>query len=134
MGSARRHSLLVTPHYHCSMKLLIRLVLSTIAVLVADLLLKGVHLGEFPAALWVAIVLGALNAFLRPLLILLTLPVTFLTLGIFILVINAGLVMLAAYLMPGSFHVDGFWWALAFSLVMWAVQGFLLSVDGGERQ
>ncbi|HNI06093.1 MAG TPA: phage holin family protein [Flavobacteriales bacterium] len=115
------------------MKLLIRLILSTIAVLVADLLLRGVQLGEFPAALWVAIVLGALNTFLRPVLILLTLPVTLITLGIFILVINAGLVLLAAYLMPGNFHVDGFWWALAFSLVMWAVQGFLLRVDGEEN-
>ena len=100
------------------MKLLIRLILSTIAVLVADLLLRGVQLGEFPAALWVAIVLGALNTFLRPVLILLTLPVTLITLGIFILVINAGLVLLAAYLMPGNFQVDGFWWALAFSLIL----------------
>lgn len=114
------------------MKLLIRLILSTIAVLVADLLLDGVRLGEFPAALWVAIVLGFLNAVVRPLLILLTLPVTIVTLGIFILVINAGMVMLTAQLLDG-FHVRNFWWALAFSVVLWAVQGFLLAIDGGEK-
>lgn len=115
------------------MKLLIRLVISTIAVLVADLLLDGVHLGEFPAALWVAIVLGVLNAVVRPLIILLTLPVTIVTLGIFILVINAGMVMLAARLLDG-FRVDGFWSALWFSIALWAVQGFLLAVDGGEKK
>jgi putative membrane protein len=114
-------------------KLLIRLILSTIAVLVADLVLDGVHLGEFPAALWVAIVLGVLNAVVRPLIILLTLPVTIVTLGIFILVINAGMVLLAARLIDG-FRVDGFWSALWFSIVMWAVQSFLLAVDGGEKK
>lgn len=115
------------------MKILIRLVLSTIAVLVAALLLRGVHADTWQTALLVAVVLGLLNAFVRPLLILLTLPVTLLTLGIFILIINAGMVMLAARIVPG-FVVDGFWWALAFSLVQWAVQGFLLSLDGGERE
>lgn len=115
------------------MKLLIRLVISTIAVLVTDLLLDGVHLGEFPAALWVAIVLGFLNAVVRPLLILLTLPVTLVTLGLFVLVINAGMVMLTAQLLDG-FHVRNFWWALAFSVVLWAVQGFLLAIDGGEKK
>ncbi len=115
------------------MKLLIRMVISTIAVLVTDMLLAGVQLGEFPAALWVAIVLGFLNAVVRPLLILLTLPVTLVTLGLFVLVINAGMVMLTAQLLDG-FHVRNFWWALAFSVVLWAVQGFLLAIDGGEKK
>ena len=115
------------------MKLLIRLILSTIAVLVADLLLDGVHLGEFPAALWVAIVLGILNAVVRPLIILLTLPVTIVTLGIFILIINAGMVLLADKLLD-DFQVRSFWSALWFSIVLWAVQSFLLAVDGGEKK
>src|SRR5689334_8291983 len=105
------------------MKLILRLLLSTIAVLVTDQLLSGVQLGEFPAALWVAIVLGLLNAVVRPLLILLTLPVTIVSLGLFILVINAGMVMLADHFIDG-FHVKSFWWALLFSIVMWIVQGF----------
>lgn len=115
------------------MKLLIRLVISTIAVLVTDLLLSGVHLGEFPAALWVAIVLGVLNTLVRPLIILLTLPVTLVTLGLFVLVINAGMVMLAARLMPEQFQVNDFWSALWFSILLWLVQSFLLKVDGGEK-
>ena len=115
------------------MKLLIRLVISTIAVLVTDMLLAGVQLGEFPAALWVAIVLGFLNAVVRPLLILLTLPVTLVALGLFVLVMNVGMVMLTAQLLDG-FHVRNFWWALAFSVVLWAVQGFLLAIDGGEKK
>ena len=115
------------------MKLVLRLLLSTIAVLVTDLLLSGVELGEFPAALWVAIVLGLLNTVVRPLLILLTLPVTLFTMGLFILVINAAMVMLADHFIDG-FHVRSFWWALLFSIVMWVVQGFLNSLDGGQKQ
>ena len=115
------------------MKILIRLVLSTIAVLVAGMLLHGVHLGSWQTALIVAVVLGLLNSFVRPLIILLTLPVTVITLGLFVLAINAAMVLLAARLVTG-FSVDSFWWALGFSIVQWAVQGFLLSLDGGEKQ
>ena len=115
------------------MKLIIRILISTIAVLVTDLLLSGVHAEDFKTGLLVAIVLGVLNAVVRPLLLLLTLPVTILTLGLFVLVINAAMVMLAARIVPG-FFVDGFWWALAFSVVMWAVQSLLLKLDGGDKQ
>lgn len=115
------------------MGLLVRILLSTIAVLVADLLLSGVHAPDLKTGLLVAVVLGLLNAFVRPLLLLLTLPVTILTLGLFVLVINAGMVLLAARIVPG-FAVGGFWWALAFSLVMWAVQGLLMALDGGKKE
>ena len=114
------------------MKLILRLIVSTIAVLVADLLLRGVHAENWQTGLLVAAVLGLLNTFIRPVLIVLTLPVTVVTLGLFILGINAGMVLLAARIVPG-FTVDGFWWALAFSIVQWAVQGFLMAVDGGDR-
>ncbi len=110
------------------MNLLIRLVVSTIAVLVADLLLPGVHVEDLVAGLLVAVVLALLNAFVRPLLLLLTLPVTLITLGLFILVINAALVLLAARIVP-SFVVDGFWWALLFSIIFSIVQGFLQGLD-----
>ncbi|MCB0779497.1 MAG: phage holin family protein, partial [Flavobacteriales bacterium] len=72
-----------------------------------------------------------LNSIVRPLLILLTLPVTLVTLGLFILVINAAMVLLADRLIDG-FTVNGFWWALAFSVVQWLVQGFLNTLDGGK--
>jgi putative membrane protein len=113
------------------MKIIIRLILSTIAVLVADQVLSGVSADTWQTGLIVAVVLGLLNTFVRPLIILLTLPVTLVTLGLFILVINAGMVLLAAHFVHG-FIVQGFWWALAFSVVQWAVQSFLLALDGGE--
>jgi len=113
------------------MKLIIRLIISTIAVLVTDLLLRGVHAEDFMTGLLVAVVLGLLNTFLRPLLVLLTLPVTIISLGLFILVINAGMVLLADKLEPG-FVVDSFWWALGFSLLLGLVQGFLNAIDGGQ--
>lgn len=120
------------------MKFLLKLVASTIGVLVADLLLSGVTIGDLNlegdnlrgliTALVTAAVLGLLNTFIRPVLILLTLPVTLLSLGLFILVINAGMVLLADYLID-SIEVKGFWWALGFSLVQWAVQGMLLGAE-----
>lgn len=115
------------------MKLLIRIVVATLAVLIADLLLRGVHSDRFMSSLLVAVVLGLLNTFIRPLIILLTLPVTVVTLGLFILVINAALVLLAANIVEG-FVVEGFWWAVAFSLVQWAVQGLLMGMDRGEQR
>ncbi|MBK8341215.1 MAG: phage holin family protein [Flavobacteriales bacterium] len=122
------------------MKLLIRLIISAIAVLICDLLLSGVSLGDMGdthglvTALITAAVLGLLNAFLKPLLILFTLPVTVLTLGLFLLVINACVVLLAAEIVDG-FVVKSFWWALGFSLLLSVVQGGLLNgLDGGQRQ
>ncbi|HQW05447.1 MAG TPA: phage holin family protein [Flavobacteriales bacterium] len=121
------------------MKILIKLIISAIAVLVTDLLLSGVSLGDLGetngliTALLTAAVLGLLNALLKPLLILFTLPVTVLTLGLFLLVINAGIVLIAAELVPG-FVVKSFWWALGFSLVLSFVQGILNAFDGGKKR
>ncbi|WKZ65086.1 MAG: phage holin family protein [Flavobacteriales bacterium] len=116
------------------MNTLVKLLISTIAVLIADLLLPGVSLGSMDTfngvltALLTAAVLSLLNALLKPILILFTLPITVFTLGLFLLVINAGMVLLAAKLVPG-FHVDGFWWALGFSILLSVVQGLLQSFD-----
>ncbi len=116
------------------MQLLIRLLITTIAVLITDLLLPGVSLGDMSntngliTALLVAVVLGLLNTFLKPLLILFTLPATVLTLGLFLLVINAAIVMLAGRIVDG-FQVNGWWWALAFSVCLSIVQGFLQALD-----
>ncbi|MBK6540718.1 MAG: phage holin family protein [Flavobacteriales bacterium] len=121
------------------MKLLVRLIISAIAVLICDLLLSGVSLGDMGdthgliTALITAAVLGLLNAFLKPLLILFTLPVTVLTLGLFLLVINACVVLLAAEIVDG-FVVKSFWWALGFSLLLSVVQGLLNGLDGGRQE
>ncbi len=122
------------------MNILIRLIISAIAVLVTDLLLPGVTISDMNTtnglltALLVAAVLGLLNALLKPILILLTLPVTLVTLGLFLLVINAVIVLIAARLVNG-FTVDSFWWALGFSLLLSLVTSILSSFDkSGKRR
>jgi putative membrane protein len=90
--------------------------------------LPGVIVEGFISALVLAVVLGAINMFLKPILVLLTLPINILTLGLFSLVINALLIMLASAIVPG-FSVSGFWWALAFSLVLSIVTAVLSRIS-----
>lgn len=106
------------------MKILINLALSALAVYVTARILPGVVLDGFGTALVVAVALGAANAVLRPLLLILTLPINVLTLGLFTFVIIGGMVQLVSWLVPG-FQVFGFWRALAFALVLWLVNAFL---------
>ena len=106
---------------------ILTVILSTIAVFVTAHILPGTHVKGWGTALAVAVVLAIVNAFLRPLLLLLTLPLNVLTLGLFTFVIMAGLVLLVSAIVPG-FHVDGFWWALAFALVLAIINGFLSSL------
>lgn len=105
------------------MKVIVHLLLSGLAVFVASRLLPGVHVDSYQTALIAAIVLGVVNAFLRPILFILTLPVNILTLGLFTFVIIGGCVLLVARVVPG-FHVDGFGWALAFSGTLFVINGF----------
>ena len=107
------------------MKILIHWLVSALAILVTAYILPGVHISGLFSALVLAVVLGAINAVLRPILIFLTLPITLLTMGIFVLFINALLVMLAAYIVPG-FTVVSFWWAFIFAKVL-AIIDFVLS-------
>jgi putative membrane protein len=104
------------------MGFLVSLALSTVAVFVTAYILPGVKLDGWTTALVVAIVLGLINAFIRPVLLLLTLPINILTLGLFTLVIMALCVMLASAIVPG-FKVDGFWWAMAFGVVLAVIGG-----------
>jgi putative membrane protein len=110
-----------------SQNFLLRLFLSSAAILITSYLLPGVHVENFLSALLLAILLAVFNVTLKPLLIILTIPVTFLTLGLFLLVINALIVLLADAILPG-FGVDGFWWALGFSIVLWLINSVLLSI------
>jgi putative membrane protein len=112
------------------MKFLIQLVISTLAVLIASYILPGVSIDDnsFFTALMVAAVLAFLNAVLKPIMIILTIPVTIISLGLFLLVINALIILLAAKLVDG-FHVDGFWWALLFSLILSITTSILESVE-----
>lgn len=106
------------------MGILISWVVSALAILAASYLLSGVHVDSFVTALVVALVLGVINAFLKPILLILTLPINILTLGLFTFVINALLIILVTNLVPG-FIVDGFWWALIFSVVLSIINSFL---------
>lgn len=106
------------------MKLLIRLFVNTVAVFGAAYILSGVQVDSPLTAFIVAIVLGTLNAFIRPLLVLLTLPITILTLGLFTLVINAFMVIIVAILVPG-FIVGNVISALIFSVLVSLISGFL---------
>ncbi len=99
------------------MNILLNWLISTLVIIAAAYILPGVTVDGFTAALVAALVLGLINAILKPILILLTLPINILTLGLFTLVINATLVMLAAYIVPG-FAVAGFLWALLFGVVL----------------
>jgi putative membrane protein len=97
---------------------IIRFLLSGLAVLLTSYLLSdGVHVEDYWYALLTAAVLSLVNMFVKPILVLFTIPITFFTLGLFLLVINALVIMLVDSLTPG-FEVDGFWWALAFSLIL----------------
>lgn len=96
---------------------LLRLILSAIAVLIVASILPGVKVNGFFIAIVVAGLLAVLNAIVKPILVVLTIPITIVTLGLFLLVINTIIILITAALIPG-FTVDGFWWALFFSLLL----------------
>lgn len=102
------------------MKFLIDWIISAAVIFVLAYVLPGVSVAGYLAALGAAIIIGLANATVKPLLVILTLPITILTLGFFLLVINALVIQLAAWLVPG-FDVDGFWWAFLFGAVLSAV-------------
>jgi len=107
----------------------IRLILSAVAVFICATVLPGAHVEGFLMAIVVAGVLAILNVLIKPILVILTIPITLLTLGLFLLVINTILVLLASWLVPG-FTVDGFWWALVFSVLL----SIINSVFGGLNE
>lgn len=111
------------------MGLIIRILISAVAVIVASYLIPGVFVDGFGTALIVAIVLGLLNAFLKPILVFLTIPITILTLGLFYLVINVLMIYLTDYLV-GGFRVDGFIAALLFSILVSIVTWLIDAIVG----
>jgi len=112
------------------MNLILRIISTSILVMVISYLMKGVVVDEFSTALTVAIVLGLLNFFVKPVLVLFTLPVTVFTLGFFLLVINAIIILLCDHFVDG-FDVNGFWTALYFSIILSLSQSLVykLTVD-----
>lgn len=110
-----------------------RLLFNTIATLVAAYLLSGVHISNVATALVVAIVLALLNTFIKPLLVILTIPLTVLTLGLFLIVINVLIIKLTASIVEG-FSVDNWLWALLFSIVISIVSSILEGLLGTDKK
>jgi putative membrane protein len=100
------------------MKFIMRIIVtSVIAFGLSYLLKKGIHFEDFWTVIIFAVVLALLNAIVKPILIILTFPITLVTFGLFLFVINALMILIAEYFIPG-FTVDGFWWALLFSFLL----------------
>jgi putative membrane protein len=109
------------------MSLLVSWLVMTLAVLLTAYLLPGVAVSGFGGALVTAVVLGILNALIRPVLMVIALPITILTLGLFALVINGLIILLVARMVP-VFEVANFWWALAFGVIVSIVNSILSAI------
>ncbi|HLG34350.1 MAG TPA: phage holin family protein [Bacteroidia bacterium] len=114
------------------MRFIVRIIITALAVVISSYILPGVSVDGGLSALIVAAVLALLNAFVKPLLIILTIPITIFTLGLFLLVINALMILAAAELVNG-FHVSGFWAALLFSIVLTIVVSLLNALVKSEE-
>jgi putative membrane protein len=109
------------------MNIILRLIISAVTAYGLTYVLSGIHFTDFKGAVFFALLMAVLNTLLKPILVVLTIPITILTLGLFLLVINAGMILLADRLMD-SLKVDGFWWALIFSVLLTIVTGALQSL------
>lgn len=116
------------------MNFILKLIISALAVLISAFLLPGIAIKEnsILTAIIVAAVLSFLNAVLKPVMVILTIPVTIFSFGLFLLVINALIIMLAARLVDG-FYVEGFWYALLFSLVLSVVTSIMEGIKSRDE-
>jgi putative membrane protein len=114
------------------MSFIVKVLLSSFSVIVAAWLLSGVHIYNYITALLVAFVLAILNMIVKPILVVLTIPITIVTFGLFLLVINALMALLASSLVPG-FYIQGFWAALWFSLIV-SIINYLIQIDDRKKR
>ncbi len=115
------------------MKLIIRLLLNALAVVLLSKLLNGVSVDGYTTAVIVAIVISLLNIFVKPILVILTIPVTIVTFGLFLLVINAFIIYLASHLI-GGFSVNSVWTAIIFSILLSILQSILHSLLKEDKE
>ena len=115
------------------MNWIIRLLLNGFAVVLAAYLLPGVSVEDYLTALIVALILAIVNVLVKPILVILTIPITILTLGLFLLVINAALILFVDNLVSG-FHVENFWWALLFSLILSIFNSLFSDLAGKKKE
>ncbi len=118
------------------MNYIIKLFLNAIAVVLTAYILPGVHIENFLYALILAALLSVLNVSLKPLLVLLTIPATIFSLGLFLLVINALIIEVAAWILAPDFAVASFWQALFFSILLSIINGIFerLTVKAPQRE
>jgi putative membrane protein len=114
------------------MNLVIRILVTAGLVMLIAHLLPGVKVDSFIQSVYVAIILGLLNVFIKPIIVLFTLPVTILTLGLLLLVINALLVLLCSNIV-GGFEVASFWTAMFFSIILSVSQSLVFKLTGKEE-
>ncbi|OAB28084.1 putative membrane protein [Flavobacterium fryxellicola] len=114
------------------MNLLIKILVTSALVLLIANFMPGVRVAGFTTALIVALVLGLLNIFIKPILVILTLPVTILTLGLFLLIINALMILLCTKIV-GGFSVDTFLTALFFSIILSLLQSIMNGILGDGK-
>lgn len=112
---------------------LLRFLLSGLAVLLTAYLLPGVDVKHYGYALLAALIISIFNILIKPILIVLTIPITVITMGLFLLVINAIIILLVEAVVPG-FAVDGFWWALAFSLILSIFNSIISDISKKEER
>lgn len=115
------------------MNYLIKILSIGLAVFVAAEILPGVAVSDFKWALVVALCISLLNTFVKPVLILLTIPATILSLGLFFLVINAVIILLADYFISSGFEVNGFWYALLFSMLLSIFTSLIERITGQKK-
>jgi len=115
------------------MKFILRLLLSALAVVILSKVLPNVSVDTYTTALLVAVALSLLNFIVKPILVVLTLPVTIITFGLFLLVINALIIKLADHFIDG-FTVNGWLWAIVFSLLLSLLQSILFSVLKSDKK
>ena len=114
------------------MNWILKLLLTAVAVVLLSKVLPGVAVDGYVSAIIVAVVLGVLRVIVKPILVILTLPVTIVTLGLFLLVINAIIILLADFFIDG-FAVNSIWWAIIFSVLLSFLQSILFSILKKEK-
>lgn len=104
------------------------LIINTLSIFAVSYILTGIEIDSLTTALIVAIIMAVLNVTLKPLLVIITIPLTVITFGLFLLVVNVLVLYAADYLIDGM-HIAGFWWALAFSLLVSLVNSILMGSE-----
>ncbi|QDO92911.1 phage holin family protein [Formosa sediminum] len=115
------------------MNQIIKFLLTAFIVLLLGRFLSGIHVDDYITAILVALVLAVLNVLVKPIFTILTLPITIITFGLFLLVINGIIILLAGYLV-GGFHVDSIWSGILFSILLTILQSIIYSIVGEDKK